>query len=209
MIEEMALITQHTAQALAVKEYLHGERATPFTDEALREREDERSRHLWAEYLANRRLHPFAFGDITRVIEMIRVDCAPFINNPMIAAIPERFAECVRRQGEIDDAGREITADDWGHSYRSIQINLAITPRSLPAPPAPIGAAAGSRSRILSSFRSFIAHQRTNDQAEQPQNVLSPEFDLLTDVNRYTEYINGARFGEGWSQRFAALYADI
>ncbi|PMD12146.1 hypothetical protein NA56DRAFT_713480 [Hyaloscypha hepaticicola] len=70
--------------------------------------------------------------------------------------------------------------------------------------------AAGQRPGLPSSFRSFTTRQRANDQAQQPQNVLSPELDLLTDVNRYTEYINDrTRFGEGWLQRFAALYADI
>ncbi len=116
----------------------------------------------------------------------------------------------MRRQEEIDDTGREITLDDWSHSYRSIQIDLAITPRSLPASPAAATAAAGQRPGLPSSFRSFTTRQRENDQAQQPQNVLSPELDLLTDVNRYTEYINdGTRFGQGWFQRFAALYADI
>lgn len=137
---------------------------------------------------------------------MIRNESGPFLNNPVIASIPQRFAECVRSQEQIDDTGREITLDDWDHSYRSFQINLAITPRSLPATPA----AAGQRSGLPSSFRSFTKRQRANYQAQQSQNVLSPELDLLTDVNRYTEYINdGARFVEGWSLRFTALHADI
>jgi hypothetical protein len=37
MREESALIAQHTARALAVKEYLRGERSTPFTNEVLRQ----------------------------------------------------------------------------------------------------------------------------------------------------------------------------
>ena len=172
----------------------------------MRARENERAENLWAEYLANERLHPFTVEGIAHTIEMFRIELAPFLGNPVIATIPERFAECVRRQEEIDDTGREITADDWGHSYRSIQIDLVTTPRSLPAPPV----AAGQRSGIPSSFLSFVARQRANGQAQQPQSVLSDDLDLLNDVNRYNEYINdGARFGEGWSWRFAALYADV
>lgn len=59
MREESALIARHNARAIAVTEYLRGDRRTPFTDEAFRERENERARQLWAEYLAHRRLHPF------------------------------------------------------------------------------------------------------------------------------------------------------
>jgi hypothetical protein len=88
---------------------LRGERPTPFTDEAFRERENQRSRHLWAEYLARRRLHPFTVEGITHTIEMIRIETGPFLNNPVIATIPQRFAECVRRQEEIDDTGRDYT----------------------------------------------------------------------------------------------------
>ncbi|PMD12145.1 hypothetical protein NA56DRAFT_713479 [Hyaloscypha hepaticicola] len=116
MREEGALIAQHTARAIAVKQYLRGERPTPFTDEACRERENERARHLWAEYLANRRLHPFTVESIAHTIEMIRVETGPFLHNPVIATIPQRFAECVRRQEEVDGTGREITLDDWDHS---------------------------------------------------------------------------------------------
>jgi hypothetical protein len=88
MTEESSLIAQHTARAIAVKEYLHGERPTPFTDEAFRERENQRSRHLWAEYLAHRRLHPFTVEGIAHTIEMIRIETGPFLNNPVIATIP-------------------------------------------------------------------------------------------------------------------------
>ena len=49
------------------------------------------------------------------------------------------------KQEEIDDTGREVTADDWDHSYRSIQIDLVTTPRSLPAPPAATGQQSGIR----------------------------------------------------------------
>jgi hypothetical protein len=129
-------IARDHARAKAIIEYFRGERSTPYTDQEASEIEQQRSARRQEDFDQGRRLHPYSPAIIDQVVSLLYDQVEKYPDNLVLAYIPGQFVECVRLQEEIDATGREITDEDWLHSYRAIrELLLTEVERSLPDPP--------------------------------------------------------------------------
>jgi hypothetical protein len=209
LAEERRQIAQDSARAMAVKEYYRGQRATPFTDEEARGMELQRSSDIARAYSEGSRLHPFTTALIPRTLESIRIQTAAFPDDQIMQTIPERFAESLRRQAEIDATGRAITNEDRLYSYTAIQLLLDMQTRLLEAQepsPAPLSPARRARSSWPIGFQTFTTRHHQENPPDREVNALSPEVDLLEDVQRYIQYLSNPRYERGHLRRFNDLF---
>ncbi|KAH8786373.1 hypothetical protein F5882DRAFT_496039 [Hyaloscypha sp. PMI_1271] len=209
LAEEHRQIAQDSARAMAVKEYYRGQRPTPYTDEEARGIELQRSSENSRAHSEGRRLHPFTTALIPRTVESIRIQTAAFPDDQIMQSIPDRFAESLRRQAEIDTTGRAITNEDRLYSYTAVRLLLDTQTRLLEAQeplPAPLSPARRARSSWPIGFQTFTTRHHQENPPDHEANALSPEVDLLEDVQRYIQYLSNPRYGRGHLSRFNDLF---
>jgi hypothetical protein len=191
-------VARDYAQAKALLEFWRHERPSPLVDEDLAARN-------FNEFIVGRRLHAFTGEDVERAAAAIQSQARRFPNDPFMAGIPGRFAECVRRQANIEATGRQITKDDRLYGYDLIRIALLNREIEILHEQTNPTAQPPQRSEPL-SFQDYTTryHQINNQQHEEAP--LSPEMNLLADVIRYITYVEDPAFRTGPREIFESLF---
>ncbi|PMD39323.1 hypothetical protein L207DRAFT_530745 [Hyaloscypha variabilis F] len=202
---------------MAVKEFMHGERPTPLTDqEAL-----QRSRDVLMAYSRCERLHPFADQHIARARRTIQAATGTF-DMQIGVGILNRFDDMVQSQRQIDSTGRAMTDMDRINSYDAIQNQVdfeAVQEEARNGPPqpprrgTPVDSPLLRRTRTTSpqqetqrstprGFNSFV--RRYNEERPRPAGEAADAI-LIADAQHYLNFLTRS---PEHLDRFAELFAS-
>jgi hypothetical protein len=113
--------TRQHRRAKALLEYLEGRRPHPHTDEEVERNNAQIRGRQNEEYAAGRRLFPGWTGEH---IQQLRDNCLQTAqlhpDDSVLARRPALLDECLRRQMEIDETGRDITEDDRRYNFANV-----------------------------------------------------------------------------------------